>query len=213
MQSAMGLTLTDLEKLAEWAYRAAGLEPDTPAAPLELARLLIAGGSHVPVARCTELRTPARLARVGSQWRIYVRASFDDTAMRWLVAHECAEWILARENYRGTDIEQKAESLAARLIAPRPAARIAIDAGLDFQELAEAFGMSQSSAALRRGEVSREPTALITPEAVYLRGDDWAWGDDTAIRQIATAASTPGIVRARCTDNVERTALRRVVGA
>lgn len=207
----MNLDHGELENLAEWAYRAAGLDPETPAAPLELARLLIAGGGSVPVARCPQLRTPARLARVGSEWRIYVRERLDRTAMRWMVAHECAEWILNQEGYEAADVEQKAQSLAARLIAPRPATIVAIRAGLDFPEMAEAFSLSQSSAALRHGEISNQPTALVTPQAVYYRGASFTWGSDDAVRQLATCAVAPGIVRAQCSDNLSRIALRAKV--
>src|SRR5690606_673439 len=148
----------DLEGLADWAYRAAGLDEDTPAAPLVLAGRLLDGGAALPVEVCPGLRARAALARVGASWRVYVRRRVYGSTLRWLVAHELAEWLLRCEGCRSERVEGLADALAARLIAPRRAAARALRAGLDFPELADAFDVTQSCAVLRRGEVEGTPT-------------------------------------------------------
>jgi hypothetical protein len=203
------MELGDLEGLADWAYRAAGLDPDTPVAPIELARLLLGTGQAVPVDVCPGLRTPAALARVGASWRLYVRSRARGTDLRWLTAHELAEWILRRDGCRSERVELLSDALAARLIAPRRAAARALRAGLDFPGLALAFDVTQSCAVLRQGEVSGTPTALVTPQLVYLRGDDYGWPGEPGLRELAARrGSVPGLRKARLRDDRRRVAMR-----
>lgn len=197
-----------MEGLADWAYRAAGLAPDMPAAPLELARRLLGDGRAVPVERCPGLRAPAVLARVGSSWRVYVRSRVRGAELRWLTAHELAEWILRRDGCRSERIEVLADALAARLIAPRRAAVRALRAGLDFQDLAEAFDVTQSCAVLRQGEVSGAPTALVCPHTVYVRGEAYGWPEEPKLRVLATRRRATGLRKTRLPDDRRRVALR-----
>src|SRR5690554_5248949 len=203
------MELDDMEGLADWAYRAAGLDPETPAAPLELARRLLGDGRAVPVERCPGLRSRAVLARVGASWRIYVRSRVEGAELRWLTAHELAEWILRRDECRSERIEVLADALAARLIAPRRAAARALRAGLDFPELADAFDVTQSCAVLRRGEVEGTPTAPVTPRPVYVRGEPWAWPDEPELRVLAgRRGSLRGLRKAKLRDDRRRVAMR-----
>lgn len=202
------MELDDMEGLADWAYRAAGLDPETPAAPLELARRLLGDGRAVPVERCPGLRSPAALARVGASWRIYVRSRVEGAELRWLTAHELAEWILRRDGCRSERIEVLADALAARLIAPRRAAVRALRAGLDFPDLAEVFDVTQSCAVLRQGEVSGTPTALVCPHVVYVRGDAYGWPEEPELRALASKPRVPGLRKARLRDDRRRVAMR-----
>lgn len=197
-----------MEGLADWAYRAAGLDPETPAAPLELARRLLGDGRVVPVERCPGLRSRAVLARVGASWRIYVRSRVEGAELRWLTAHELAEWILRRDGCRSERVETLADALAARLIAPRRAAARALRAGLDFPDLAEVFDVTQSCAVLRQGEVSGTPTALVCPHAVYVRGDAYGWPEEPELRALASKPRVPGLRKARLRDDRRRVAMR-----
>lgn len=190
----------DVEGLAAWAYRTAGVDDDAPVSPLELARKVLR--SDVPIHRFHGLRTPTALARVGEEWRIYVRNRLTPRAMAWLTAHEVAEYILRIEGYRGADVETVADQVAAALRCPRRAYLRALRAcGTDWPELAAAFGTSQSSAVLRWGEVTGEPVLLVAPaHPPRPRGEPYLWP--------ARGSSGPGIVRERLTDDTRRTVLR-----
>lgn len=193
----------DLEGLAEWAYRAAGLDDETPVSGLELAERLLAGGA--PVSRCVGGKA-ARLTRTGSGWRIAARPGLSLPDVRWLVAHELAEWLLERDGYRGDDAEAVADGLAARLIAPRRAMQAALRWGLTVTELADAFGATQSCVLLRQAEVAGAPTALVTPVRVYVRGDVWAWPNESEVRRLVIEPR-PGLAKVRLTDARRRVGL------
>lgn len=197
------MDVAELEGLAEWAYRSAGLSDDAPSPGLELARRLLA--SDEPLVRSYS-SIPAWLSKTAHGWRINVRSTKSPTEARWLVAHELAEWMLEREGYREPDAEAVADALAARLIAPRRAMREAIRWGLDVPELAEAFGATQSCVLLRQAEVSGAPTALVTPARIYVRGDEWLWPGEDDVRSLATEPR-PGLAKVRITDARRRVGL------
>lgn len=179
----------DLEGMADALYAAAGLEPDVPVAPLALAARLL---GSTAVCRVTGLRTPAALARVGDDWRIYLRRGLTDRAVAWLVAHELAEWALRREGYLGEDIEDLADRLGACVRAPRRAVVWALrHHGHTPAAIAAAFRTSESSAALRIGEVTGAPLALLAPrKAVRVRGESWCWPDAAQILRLARTHGT-----------------------
>lgn len=192
----------DLEGLAEWAYRAAHLPDDQPASGLELTQRLL--GGHV---LRVHGETSGRLVQNAEGFDIHIRPGWSPTQARWLVAHELAEWILARDGYRETDTETVADALAARLIAPHRAIRRALGCGLDVAELAEVFGATQSCLLLRQAEVSGEPTALVTPARIYVRGSEWAWPNESGVRLLVTEEPRPGLAKVRITDARRRVGL------
>lgn len=193
----------ELEGLAEWAYRVARLPDDVPAPGIELARRLLS--NDAPLVR-GYASMPAWLSKTPNGATINLRHGLSPTQLRWLVAHELAEWILEREDYREPDAEVVAEALAARLIAPRRAVVAALRWGLDVPELAEAFVAPQSSVLLRRAEVSEAPTALVTPARVYVRGGEWGWPGEEEVRRLA-AEPRPGLAKVQITDARRRVGL------
>jgi hypothetical protein len=192
----------DIEGLAAWAYRRAGLEDDAPASPLELASRLL--GNRVQVYRFSGLKAPAALARVESDWRIYVRGRLTSRALLWLTAHELGEYLLRLEHYEGPDAEQAADRLAAALRAPRRAyQRVARFRGAAWSDLAAAFRTSESSAALRWAEVTGDPVALIAPKRpIRTRGADFMWPNPIPRK------APHGLVRETLTDDCRRSVLR-----
>lgn len=153
----------DLEGIAGALYCAAGLEPDAPSAPLAIASRLL---GPTGVCRVNGLRTPAALARVGSDWRIFVRSGLTPRAVSWLVAHELAEWALRREGYLGEDIEDLADRLGACVRAPRRAVVWALrHHGHTPAAIAAAFRTRHRTADRSRGGVRSTRTPMHGPRS------------------------------------------------
>jgi hypothetical protein len=121
------------------------------------------------------------------------------------IAHELGHWLLARHGFVGDDEERAADHLGAALVAPRRAflsARRAV--GESLPELADAFGITETGAALRLGEVLGVPLAVVVPATVRVRGpEDWGWPDEWTLRRWARGR-TPGIRKVRLTDDPRR---------
>lgn len=190
-----GFTPADLEGAAEEAYRRAGFELDEGIDPVGLAEALLGDGC-VRAVHAAALPGAAALARVGGEWRIYVRGLASAQTQRWAVAHELGHLLL------GADAPEWAcDAVAGALLAPRRAfAIVAATVGADWRALASHFGSTESWAALRWGEATREPVALVTPLCVRVRGDCFAWPEtDSGIRALA-AAGRLGLSCARLSD-------------
>lgn len=195
-----GFTPAELEGAAEEAYRRAGFELDEGIDPVELAEALLGDGC-VRAVHAAALPGAAALARVGGEWRIYVRGLVSAQTQRWAVAHELGHLLL------GADATEWAcDAVAGALLAPRPAfTAVASTVGADWRTLASHFGSTESWAALRWGEVIREPVALVSPLSVRVRGDAFTWPEtDSGIRALA-ACGHPTVSCVRLSDT------RRVV--
>ncbi|MFO7179628.1 MAG: ImmA/IrrE family metallo-endopeptidase [Pseudomonadota bacterium] len=193
-----------LEIAADELFRWAGCSLD--ATPLEVASSLgirvIELHSHLP--------GWAALARVRSEWRIYVRPHLGEQRLRWAIAHEVGEWALSRDGYRGSDREAAADALAARVIAPRRRfLSVLAKCGRDTVRLASVLKATESLAALRLGEVTGEPLALVTPESVRTRGAAYDWPTAEKLRELA-ADPRPGLAKARLRDDPRRVVIRAI---
>src|SRR5690606_30327780 len=104
------------------------------------------------------------LAVVEGERRIYVRRGLSAARQRFAVAHELAHWALGLLS--GSEAEARCDALAACLVAPRRAFQRALRDTDCYGELAELFGSTESCVALRLGEVTGEPVALVTPSSV-----------------------------------------------
>ena len=191
----------DIEGAARFCYQLAGLDGDEAASPLTVASRL--AGTRVPVIRTDGIRAAAALARVGSEWRIYIRRGLSRRAKLWLVWHEVAELALRLERYECADVEECADRLAAAMRMPARAFRLAVrTCGDDWSELAEAFDVAETSAALRWGEVFDEPLALVAPRReLRTRGAPWVWPD-------VSRATPPGARRDVLRDDARRSVVR-----
>jgi hypothetical protein len=195
----------ELEGLADAAYEMAGLDPERPHIT-RLARALL--GPRAVQRGPRPLHGPAALVRVGSEWRIMLARSLPTLPAVFAVAHELAHWLLARTGYVGTNEERSADALGAALLAPRRAFQAARRVhGEALHELAAAFDVTETCAALRLGEVERRPLAVVAPSSVRVRGpEEWVWPDETTLRRWARRPA-PGLRRARLRDDPRRVLL------
>lgn len=85
----------------------------------------------------------------------------------------------------GTEIhdERLVIAVAARLTVPAVAFRRGVRAGLGRHSLAKEFGVNETCAALRYGEVTGEPVAVITPARIYAAGE-WPWPAADVLRRM-----------------------------
>lgn len=197
---------SQLEGEAERLYRSVGCDPSEAVSPTLLARKLL-GPGRVLTARASALPGDAVLARVYGEPRIYVRSKLTAERSRFAVAHELAHWALG-DAADGDELERLCDALAAALIAPRRAFQSALrESGHRFAPIARWFVTTESCAALRLGEVTGRPLALVTPRLVRVRGDEWGWPPEPEIRQLARAKRLPGVRRAKLRDDPRRVAL------
>lgn len=196
--------MQELELLAADALASARVDPSAPPHPVELAERLLGHGS----VRTGPLAPPsgAALARVAGRWVMWVDLDGSRQARRWRVFHELGEWLLIQAGmFDAVTQEDRADALAAMLRAPRPAVlRQLADSPVDWARLAAPFWCSETSAALRYGEVTTEPVCVVGP-TVRKRGRAWGWPEDPA-----TAACLACVRATRLRDAPDRTALRVV---
>jgi hypothetical protein len=149
----------------------------------------------------------AKIHTVNHRPTICVRAKLGKESLRWAILHELAEWHLQRVGYRGEDVELVAEALTAALVVPRRDYQKALRThGERWEQLAIDFSTTQTCVALRHGEVTDEPLAVIAPATVRVRGREWTWPEERAIRLLARA-ERPGLRRAKLTDDPRRVVL------
>lgn len=191
------------ESEAERLYLRAGIEPASGASPSSLVRALLGSRS---IRFLTEEWLPGggTLARVGTQWRIYLRRDLPLEQIRFVALHELAHWALG-----AGAAESDCDALAACLLAPRAAVERALrETGASYTRLSRWFGCTETFAALRYGEVTDEPLVVVAPASVRVRGREWSWPTDQELRALAKAPALPGVRRARLRDDPARVALR-----
>lgn len=202
----MGLETADIEGEAEALYRAAGLDSGTAAPVLWLATELLGAGA---VCGVHTLRAPGGgcLTRVNGQVRIYFRNRLPPERRDFVVGHELAHWALGEACGDERELEAACDALSAALIAPRRAfLKLAQRHGPRFGRLARAFATTESLVALRLGETTLEPVALVTPATVRVRGAVYSWPSADGIRSLAQHPR-PGLRKAELRDAPRRIAL------
>lgn len=189
------------ESDALWLYSQAGIDPETPAAPAVLAAALgFRVERHSGLSRLAALQARESV--------IFVSPRARPVGLGFGITHELAEWHLRRVRYTGDDVESLADHLAGALLAPAPAVRLWLGAvGRHLPELAGAFATTQSIVALRLGEVTGSPLALVTPRSVHVRGDSWSWGTEHDVRRAAREPASVGLERLPVTDAPRRCVL------
>lgn len=203
--SHVWMQIGELEELAGHLYREARYT-DCEQAPLVTLANRLLGPNSVRLVPASALPGNGALARVGAHWRVYLRRDASQVAKRFVLLHELAHWALGSGGS-----EEECDALAAALLAPRRAFLLAVAAlGSDFGALAAHFGASESCVALRLGEATGCPLALITPRAVRLRGSVFSWPDERALRAKSNT-QRPGLRKARLRDEPERVVLVRAL--
>lgn len=195
----------EAEGLAEEAYARAGLDPEAPHVP-RLVRALLGPASVVRGPR--PVHAPAALYRLGDRWRIVVGRHVPSAYALHALAHELGHYLLRGAGLNEAEEEAAADYLGACLIAPRPAYRAALRSlGPDVRRLAEAFGTTETGAALRVGEVTGRPLVVVAPHRVRVRGpEEWAWPDEATLRAWARRAR-PGLRKTKLRDDPRRVVL------
>ena len=193
--------MIDFDAEAEALLSSQGLDPYRPQNP-ELLACCVLGARNV--LSVPGLRVPARL-RDGV---LELNPRSLPRSRRWLCAHELAERHLERLRFASEWVEHAADRLAGAFIAPRPALQLALRAhGRHLPTLAAVFQTTQSVMALRLGEVTGSPLALVTPRKVHVRGEEWAWGSERAVRRLAAGALPATLERLEVTDARARVVL------
>ena len=200
----MTLEQADIEGIAEDIYRRAKLDPSEPADPHRIAAKLL-GDDAIQIVRGGPLRGDGYLARVGSQWRIYVKAKLSNERRLWVLSHELAEYAL--RDVVDERIEKLADAAAAAVLVPRRAVRRAFRVPEDIPRLSSSLCVSGTLAALRVGEAGGPPVAVVAPAHVHVRGpESWSWPSERELRGLAKAGAV-GVDRLRLPDDPRRTVL------
>lgn len=196
-----------LEGIATALYKRLHLEPDEPVRPLRLAKEWLGADA---VRRGHVIGAPARIGKLGGRWTILVRPTLPPEYLQFYIAHELGHALLAEEHYDGEDEEAAADRIGGALMAPMPAMRrLYRTHGLDLGALASAVTSTQTWAGLRVGEAIGTPIAVVSPEAVRVRGpESFVWPAPPEIRRMAKAKKLgPGLAKAKITDSPGRIAL------
>ncbi len=198
----------DLESIADALHARAGSEPDDPATPIALARLIL-GRENLRTVDSRWLKQDGVLCRVHGNWQIWVRRNLPAPRLAFVVAHELLELELLKAGYTGEDAEQAANYGAAAVLAPRRAFQRALRSiGENLEELAEAFVTTETMAGLRLGEVTGQPIVLLSRSHYWIRGAEWVWPNEPTLRRIATRTTLPtGLRRTRLKDDPRRVML------
>jgi Zn-dependent peptidase ImmA (M78 family) len=197
----------ELEGIAEAVLHEAGQDDDDVP---RLAQLVAAHlGNNAVEYSPIKLRGDGALVRIREDWRIYVRRGLSIERRSFAIAHELAEWWLrVREKYQGEDVEHAANYIAAAILSPRRAFRLALEQfGHDFSELAGAFRVTETHVALREAELARLPRAVVSPALVRVRGpEEWVWPEEEVVRRWARRAPH-GLRKVRLSDDPRRVVL------
>lgn len=196
-----------MELEAEKLYAAARLSPERGAAPGDLVRALL-GPTALRFVADDWLRGGGTLARVGTEWRVYLRRGLAPERARFIALHELAHWALPNAT------EEDCDALAACLLAPRAAFARALAAARPragsarvYSDLGAWFRCTDSFAALRHAEVTGTPLALISPAKARVRGDAYPWPAELAQLARRAQQTVPGLRKARLRDDPARVVL------
>lgn len=196
----------DLEALATEALARANVDDADPVSAFELVERIL----KTKVRRVAHLVTAGCIARVGDSLIVAVRASLSIERQNYTAAHELAHAIVREAGLKFDDEERAADHGAACLLMPRRyVAKLYRAEGFAPALLAGEVVVTQTSAALRLGEVIGMPLAAVSPRLVRIRGDrPFEWGGEDKVRELATKRRLwPGLARTRLADEKGRWAI------
>jgi hypothetical protein len=195
------MTLDEIEGEAALLLRQGGQDDGGPPRVLELARAALGPGGIEAVPH-RALPGDGCLATVQGERRIYVRTGLSPLRLRWVVAHELGHLSLCLDSSSRQN-EDACDAFAAALLLPRRGFQVALrEVGANYSKLARWFVATESCVALRLGEVTDVPLALVAPARVRTRGAEFAWPADLR------AARMPGVRRATLRDDRRRVVMR-----
>jgi len=143
---------------------------------------------------------------------ILFRPGLSQVMEDFFLRHEISERVIRPVDLSNEDAEALCDRFAAALTCPAPALRRALETeGRHLARLAKAFRTSQSIIALRLGEVTGSPIALVTNRHVHVRGDQWFQATPEEIRRVSQLRRIPeGLQRLQLTDAPRRVVLKAV---
>jgi hypothetical protein len=181
-----------VERCARGLLRRAGYSDDETPGPVRIAHGL----------GLTVLEVPADEVRGDGEVQgdtLLVRWGLSRERFNWSIVHEVMEHHAYEVGHRFAhylDKERWCDAGAAALLAPWRAFRRDIHSfGPEFAALARSYGLSPTAAALRFGECTGTPVAVIAPLSVRVRGVPRAWGTIAEMRQAAAYGCTPSDLR------------------
>jgi hypothetical protein len=170
-------------------YRAFGLDPEHGHQTLEIVNRL--GIELVQ----TDRPMPGG-ARLGAGKTIWVQRVIQPRKAIFDVSHELAAYMLREWQYLEADLEDRENRLAACLLLPRPhvirTLREVPWKGV--RQFAKTLRVSDACAALRLGEATGDPVALIERQRVRLRGAPWPL-EESPERLAKCRRVPPGVFR------------------
>lgn len=196
-----------IEGSAAALLRTAGYGDDEAVPMLPLAKRAL-GAGNVRVVPARALPRDAVLATVDGARQLFLRSGADPIRLRFAAGHELGHWALGVDSSCQAN-EDLCDAFAACLVAPRRAFQLALrEVGTRYTELAGHFTATESLVALRYGEVTGTPLALVAPARVRVRGDEFTWPGESGLRELAKASRAPGLKKATLRDDKRRVALR-----
>jgi hypothetical protein len=175
------------ETIALRLVRSRNFDPSKPVDPIALAKKLHGEDVFMPVPR----RAGGACAfKLRGAWRIAIPSNLQPHYRRHAIAHELGHIELDGEP-RGPLLEEACDRIGGAIMAPRPAAEVALSQLRENEEQAvlERFAKKAKAcptwAALRLGEALGLPSLVLSPERVRARGcEDWDLpGDERALRR------------------------------
>lgn len=95
-------------------------------------------------------------------------ARADTITVRWFGAHELGHVVLGHNKVRTEEMEREANRFASALLMPWSAFRhLCVDYNNDLESISMEFGVSQTVAALRMGEVGEVPFAIVVAPDIF----------------------------------------------
>lgn len=136
--------------------------------------------------------------------RIYIKRGVPEPVAQWLTGHALSHWIRRTSCGRHGGMRSEEEALcdyvAAALQMPQFAFQRRVnETGCNVQQLALDFGVLETSAALRVGEVEDRPVAVVLRNRLYVAGPDWFQRTAEQVKRDAREGG-PGIVTAQLGD-------------
>lgn len=165
------MTPGEIDLAAEQVIALAGYEKwdVTPAIDVGLGWLGDNGVVFVP-----GLPVAERVCFDGAIAQVQLRAGEPDPVSQWDCGHALGHVAAKRFGWglEGSELEQACDLFAAAVLMPRlPYAAALHEFGEDWAELAVVFAVTETAAALRAGEVTGRPIAVVGPLTARGRGD------------------------------------------
>lgn len=201
----MGINTALAEQLVEEGYRRAGIkDPSAVLLPGQLIRMRF-GAESIAIVPGFEWK--ASVARSGRGRVFSVSAELSLLERRFCLSHELAHVVCEEAGFTGPNLEEMCDYIGAAFQTRRkPFSNRVREVGANFRQLALDFGTTESWIALRYGEVTRQPLALVAPKTVRVRGRVWEWGTIDNVRRMALHGAR-GVAKASLSDDPARVAL------